>query len=126
MKETSLVVLGKTFAATGGTIGLVLSLTYWGLSSGQLSTSEMVYLSSIAVGSLLGTASWFIPKVSIRVQSVISLIGVLLILLGCDAYGIFQDSSYAVFVWGSIITITGAGTLLVLFAMETTGNAVQN
>lgn len=113
-----LVVLGKTLAATGGTIGFLLSLMYWGLSS-QLPASDRVYLSSITLGSLLGIAGWFIPKVSVRVQAVMSIIGVLLILLGCDAYGIFQDSSYPVFVWASIIAITGAGTILALFARET-------
>jgi len=100
-----LVVLRKTLAATGGTISLLLSLMYWSLSSGQFSTPETVYLSLITVGSLFGTASWFFPKVSITVQSVISLIGVMLILLGSDAYGIFQGSSYPVSVWASIICL---------------------
>ena len=67
---------------------------------------------------MFGIAGWFIPKVSVRVQGVVSIIGVLLILLGCDAYGIFQDLSYPVFVWASIIVVAGVGTILTLFARE--------
>lgn len=77
----SLVALGKTIAATGGFIGSVMSLPFWGVSGG-LSLSEMVYVVSIFAGSILGMACGFLPKVGDRVQGAAGLFGGLLIIFG--------------------------------------------
>ena len=118
----NLVPIGKTIVATCGTIGFLGSFFLWNVS-GQLTLSEILYLSSITAGSILALACGFVPKVSSRVQGAIGLAGGLVILLGgtymiscCASYSIFQ--SYNSFAFSLTVMIV-IGCILVIARKET-------
>ena len=131
------VIVGKTLAATGGTLGFLLSLLLLRTVSGQLVLQDTVYLVSLTIGSLLGIAGTIIPRAGNRLQGAIILGGALLVMLGWTyaesnrsyyaAAVTFQTSVTIIFSWTAMII---AGGILVLSAWhrprEPKANGVQH
>ncbi len=82
--SNSIVVWGKTMAATGGTVRFLLSIVSWFGVSGQASLRETVYGATLTFGCLLGIAATLVPKVGPRVRGGIILGASLSILPGLD------------------------------------------
>ncbi len=117
-KSNSAIVWGKTLAATGGTLGLLVSLLLWFGGFGRVGPQETIYLASLTFGSLIPITGALVPRVESRVQGGIILAASLMILSIWSYYGfsgrlqLVTVASAILFISWAIIVLVGAILLL--------------
>jgi len=121
MDSNSASVWGRTLAATGGTLGLLVSGLVLAVTSGYLSLTEELYGVFFMTGPLLGVVGSFLPRISNKVRGGIMFGGVLIVLAfwgrvvssnipGFIGPGPLELSLVFVFSWTIMIGIGGVLT----------------
>jgi len=106
---------GRTFAATGGTMGFLLFLWIFYLSSGLSNLTNETYPELLAIGALSAVVGSVVPRLGNRFKAAIIFSGWILTTIGLSSYVTnvsLQNAVEFFYSWSGLILVGGTLTFL--------------